>query len=105
MQLLEGEQEDINSSLVSVVLGKMGVIWYCLPSFLITTGTMVGFPTLESQLSTERLTATELPSDTTLLGQMEGMHIPLFRPRPLKYIRSLEGDLTIFQEIDPLALS
>ena len=50
MRLVEGEQEDVNCSLVSVVLGMMGVTWDCLLSFLTTKGTMVGFPTLGSQL-------------------------------------------------------
>jgi len=76
MRLVEGGKEDVDRSFVSAVLGRMGVIWDCLPSFLTTTGTTVEFTTLEPQLSTERLTAAELASDTALLGQMEGMHIP-----------------------------
>ena len=60
MQFVEGGQEDVDRSLVSAVLGRMGVTWDCLSTFLITTGTMVEFPKLEPQLSTERLTAAEL---------------------------------------------
>ena len=44
MRLVEREQGDVNCSLVSVVLGMMGVTWDCLLSFLTTKGTMVGFP-------------------------------------------------------------
>lgn len=66
MRLVEGGQEDVDRSLVSAVLGRMGVTWDCLSTFLITTGTTVEFPKLEPQLSTERLTAAELASDTAL---------------------------------------
>lgn len=76
MQLVEGGQEDVDHSLVSAVKGRMGVTWDCLSTFLITTGTMAEFPKLQPQLSTERLTATELASDNALLGQTEGMYIP-----------------------------
>ena len=76
MWIVEGAQEDVYHSLVSAVLGRTRVIWGYLPSFLVTTGTTIEFPILESQLSTERLTATELASDTALLGQMKGMRIP-----------------------------
>ena len=76
MRLVEGGQEDGDGSLVSAALGRMGVTWDWLPTFLIPTGTTVELPILEPQLSTERLTAAELASDTTLSGQREGMHIP-----------------------------
>ena len=75
MRLVEGGQEDATRSLVSVAQGTMGEIGDCQFSFLTTRGTMVGFTTLESQLSTERLTDTELALDTTLSGQMEEMRI------------------------------
>lgn len=75
MRLIEGEQEDVNCSRVSVALGMMGAIWDCLLSSLTTMGTTVGFPTLESQLSTEGLTVAELASDTALSGRMGEMQI------------------------------
>lgn len=44
MWLVEGGQEDVACSLVSTVLERMGVTFDCLPTFLITVGTTVEFP-------------------------------------------------------------